>query len=56
MVSVVLANLAAGYSDEDILRNYPSLTPADLRAVVQYAAILAQDEIIDTRSRTADAV
>lgn len=56
MVSVLLANLAAGHSAEDILRNYPSITGDDLWAVVQYAAILAHDEIIDTRPRLADAV
>lgn len=27
-----------GWSDEEILRNYPQLTPDDIRAALQYAA------------------
>lgn len=38
MVSVVLDNLVAGLSTEDILREYPSLTPESIRAAVAYAA------------------
>ena len=32
MVSVVLDNLAAGVSPEEILRSYPSLSPQDVQA------------------------
>ena len=38
MVSVVLDNLAAGLSAEDLLREYPSLTPESIRAAVAYGA------------------
>ena len=38
MVSVILDNLAAGVSQEEILKSYPSLTPEDIRAAVAYAA------------------
>lgn len=45
-VSVILDNLAAGSSREEILKNYPSLTPADIDATLAYAALLAKEEHI----------
>ena len=45
-VSVILDNLAAGVSVEEILRSYPSLTEADIRAALAYAALLAKEEHI----------
>ena len=38
MVSVVLDNLAAGKTAEEILRNYPSLRPEAVPAAFAYAA------------------
>ena len=38
MVSVVLDNLAAGLSPDEIVSSYPSLTLDDVRAAVAYAA------------------
>jgi len=46
MVSIILDNLAAGYSEAEIVRNYPTLKPEDIRAAIQYAAVLAREEII----------
>ncbi len=46
MASVVLDNLAAGASEEEILRSYPSLTPADIRAAIAYAADLAREVVV----------
>ncbi len=46
LVSVILDNLAAGESDESILKSYPTLTPDDLRAAVAYAAELARERIV----------
>ena len=37
MVSVVLDNLAAGFTPEQILSQYPSLTKADIQASIAYA-------------------
>lgn len=37
MVSVVLANLAAGLSESEILAEYPALQPEDIRASLAYA-------------------
>ncbi len=46
MVSVVLDNLAAGISQEDILNSYPSLSPQDIQAAIAYAAELARERFI----------
>ena len=40
MVSVVLDNLAEGVSEAEILREYPSLQPEDIKAALAYAALL----------------
>ena len=45
-VAVVLANLADGLSPEDILKSYPSLTPAAIQAALAYAADLAQERVL----------
>lgn len=46
MVSVILDNLAVGVPEAEILQNYPPLQPDDIRAVLEYAALLAREEII----------
>lgn len=46
MVSVVLDNLAAGLSAEDILRSYPSLKRESILAAISYAAELARERVI----------
>lgn len=48
LVSVIVDNLAAGESEDGILRNYPSLAPEDVRAVIQYAALVAREDVIPT--------
>ncbi|MBS0208100.1 MAG: DUF433 domain-containing protein [Planctomycetes bacterium] len=45
MVSVVLDNLAAGESVDEIMRGY-HLERADVQAAVQYAAELARETVI----------
>lgn len=44
MVSVILDNLAEGLPTEEIVEEYPPLTPEDVRAALAYAAILAREE------------
>ena len=44
-VSVVLDCLAAGLSEVEILRQYPSLTVEGIRAAAAYGAALAREEI-----------
>lgn len=46
MVSVIMDNLAAGVSQEEILRSYPSLTAEDVKAALTYAAELTREKII----------
>ena len=46
MVSVVLDNLAAGLTFEELLQSYPSLTQDSLRASIAYAADLARERIV----------
>jgi len=43
MVSVVLDNLADGLSAEQIVANYPGLTPEAVRAAIAYAAELSHE-------------
>jgi len=46
MVTVVLDNLAAGMSPEEIVTSYPTLQPEDIRAAIGYAAELANDQTL----------
>ena len=43
MVSVVLDNLAAGATPEEIVADYPPLTVEDVQATISYAAELARE-------------
>jgi len=46
MVSVVLDNLAAGLSVDEIIVNYPSLKKEDVHASIAYAAELARERVM----------
>jgi uncharacterized protein (DUF433 family) len=46
MVSVILDNLAAGLTLDEIILSYPSLSREAVRAAVAYAAELARERII----------
>jgi uncharacterized protein (DUF433 family) len=46
MVSIVLDNLAAGLTPEDIVRSYPSLSREAIQAAIAYAAELARERIV----------
>jgi len=46
MVSVVLDNLAAGLSYEEILKSYPSLSKASVQAAIAYAAELSKERVL----------
>lgn len=45
-VSVVLDNLAAGITPEDLYENYPTLPKEAVPAALAYAADLARDRIV----------
>ena len=44
-VRIVLSHLAAGDTVEDILRDFPSITEADIRACLEYASYLATEHV-----------
>ena len=46
MVSVILDNLAAGLTANNILEEYPSLEADDIHAAIAYAAELARERIV----------
>ena len=49
-VSLILDFLAEGSSEQDILREYPQLVAADIRAALAYAAEIARERVIDIPS------
>jgi len=46
MVSVILDNLAAGVSPDEILRSYPALSREAIQAAITYAAELARERVV----------
>jgi uncharacterized protein (DUF433 family) len=46
MVSVVLDNLAAGLTSEEIVRSYPSLNHEAVQAAIAYAAELGRERVV----------
>ncbi len=46
-VSVILDNLSANISPEEILKSYPTLQSVHLQAALAYAASLAKERIIE---------
>lgn len=46
MVSVVLDNLAAGLTADEIIRSYPSLSREAVQAAIAYAAELAREWVV----------
>ena len=47
MVSVILDNIAAGVTDEELLASYPALKREDINAALRYAAELAREGTLD---------
>jgi uncharacterized protein (DUF433 family) len=46
MVSVVLDNLAAGLTADEIIHSYPSLNREDVQATIAYAAELGRERVV----------
>ena len=46
MVSIILDDLAAGVSEEELLKSYPSLEHEDIMAAIGYAAELARERVV----------
>jgi uncharacterized protein (DUF433 family) len=47
MVSVIVDNVAAGVSHQEILRGYPTLVEADIEAALAYAAELTREGTVN---------
>ena len=43
MVAIILDNLAAGISPEEILKSYPTLCLEDIKAAIYYCSELAKE-------------
>jgi uncharacterized protein (DUF433 family) len=43
-VAFIIELLAEGWSEQEVLKNYPRLTSEDIRACLAYAAHLLQEE------------
>ena len=46
-VEAILRRLASGLSVEDLLKEYPQLTEKDVRAALEYAARMLEEEGIE---------
>jgi uncharacterized protein (DUF433 family) len=46
MVSVILDNLAAGLTPQEIVASYPSLHVEDITAAITYASDLAKERVL----------
>ena len=46
MVSVILDNMAAGLTPDEIVESYPSLSSEAVQAAITYAADLARERVV----------
>ena len=46
MVSVILDNLAAGLTFDEIIKSYPALNRESIQAAISYAAELTRERVI----------
>lgn len=46
-VSLIVDNLAAGSSEKEVVKAYPSLSREDIRAALAYAAEMARERYVD---------
>jgi len=53
MVSIILDNLAADVSTDEILKSYPSLNLEDIKAAIAYAAELTRERIVRVTTEVA---
>lgn len=47
LVSVILDNLAVGTAEQELLRQYPSLTHEDVLAAIAYGGELARERVVN---------
>lgn len=46
-VSLIVDNLAAGATDDEVVEAYPGITKNDIRAALAYAAEMARERYVD---------
>lgn len=46
LATTILDNLASGLESEEITKSYPSVSPEAIRAVLCYAAALANERVV----------
>ena len=46
-VSLILDMLASGMTSEEILKEYPGLTPEDVQACIAYGAEMSRERYVD---------
>ena len=46
MVSIVLDNVAAGITTDELLKSYPTLSAEDVQAALEFAAELARERTV----------
>jgi uncharacterized protein (DUF433 family) len=56
LVSVVLDNLAARVTPDEIVRSYPAVTRHAIDACIAYAAELARERVVELPAPASDAV
>jgi uncharacterized protein (DUF433 family) len=44
-VSILLDSLAEGITQEQLLKEYPTLKTEDIKAAIEYAALLSKEEV-----------
>jgi uncharacterized protein (DUF433 family) len=52
-VSLIVDNLASGATEDEIIDAYPSLTKADIRVALAYAAEMARERYVDIPLKSA---
>lgn len=45
-VSVIVSQIAHGATVQEVIADYPDLEPADIQEALEYAARLAQEEVV----------
>jgi uncharacterized protein (DUF433 family) len=45
-VSVIVSQIAHGATVQEVITDYPDLEPADIQEALEYAAWLAQEEVV----------
>lgn len=51
-VSLIIDNLAAGSTEQEIIEAYPALTKDDIKAALAYAAEMARERFVDLSLKT----